>query len=88
MSFNLNVREVSGVSIVDVSGRVTLGDGAGTLRDRVREMAAAGKKSILLDLGALSNLDSTGIGVLVSSGLSLRHRYHAGMRRETSEYFH
>jgi anti-sigma B factor antagonist len=67
----LSFRETKGISVVAITGRVTLGEGATTLRDTLREMMAAGQKRILLDLGGLSSLDSAGIGVLVSSFATL-----------------
>ena len=71
MSFKLSIRETNGVSVVDVSGRVTLGEGATTLRETLREMAGAGHRKILLNLSGLTYLDSSGIGVLVSSFATL-----------------
>ena len=67
MSVTLNVREAAGVRILDAAGRVTLGEGASLLREKLREMAAGGNKNILLNLSEVSFFDSTGIGVLVSS---------------------
>src|SRR5690349_2317437 len=67
MSLKLNIRETNGVSVVDASGRVTLGDGAGELRETLRELANSGHRQILLNLGEISYLDSSGIGVLVGA---------------------
>jgi anti-sigma B factor antagonist len=71
VSLQVGVRETSGISIVDVFGRVTLGEGASLLRDTLRQLAKAGEKKILLNLDGLSYLDSSGIGVLVSSFATL-----------------
>jgi len=51
---------------VDVAGRITLGEGSSALRDLLREMVGKGQKSILLNLGDVSYIDSSGIGELVS----------------------
>jgi len=67
VSSTLNIREVSGLAIVDVSGRITLGESASTLRDTLRQMARSGQRKILLNLANVTYLDSSGIGVLVSS---------------------
>jgi anti-sigma B factor antagonist len=67
MSVKIDFRENSGVSIVDVAGRVTLGDGAGPLREALRDLARNGHKQILLNLAGITYLDSSGIGVLVSA---------------------
>jgi anti-sigma B factor antagonist len=71
MSLTLDTRNAGNVAILDVSGRVTLGEGASQLRENLREMANSGSRNILLNLARLSYLDSTGIGVLVSSFATL-----------------
>lgn len=68
MSLSLEVRDVDGVVIVDLGGRITLGpDSSGKLRREVRDLMDAGKKSILLNLGEVSYIDSSGLGELVAS---------------------
>jgi anti-anti-sigma factor len=67
VSLITNVREVGGVTVVDLSGRITIGEGSGTLRDTVRELLSKGQKNILLNLGDVSYIDSSGLGELVSS---------------------
>jgi anti-sigma B factor antagonist len=57
---------VGDVSVVDVAGRITLGEGSSALRDTLREMVGKGQKKILLNLGEVSYIDSSGIGELVS----------------------
>ncbi|HEX4135970.1 MAG TPA: STAS domain-containing protein [Bryobacteraceae bacterium] len=66
MSVKLNTRQVGDVTVIDVSGRITLGEGSSTLRDALRELVAKGNKKILLNLGEVSYIDSSGIGELVS----------------------
>ena len=66
MSVKLNTRQVGDVSVVDVAGRITLGEGSSALRDLMREMVGKGDKKILLNLGEVSYIDSSGIGELVS----------------------
>jgi len=51
---------------VDVAGRITLGEGSSALRDLMRDMVGKGHKKILLNLGDVSYIDSSGIGELVS----------------------
>jgi anti-sigma B factor antagonist len=57
---------VGDVSVVDVAGRITLGEGSSALRDTMRGLVSAGQKKILLNLGEVSYIDSSGIGELVS----------------------
>ena len=66
MSVKLNTRQVGDVSVVDVAGRITLGEGSSALRDLMRDMVSKGQKHILLNLGEVSYIDSSGIGELVS----------------------
>jgi anti-sigma B factor antagonist len=62
---------VGDVSVIDVSGRITLGEGSSTLRDALRGLVAQGQKKILLNLGEVSYIDSSGIGELVSAFTSV-----------------
>lgn len=66
MSVKLNTRQVGDVSVVDVAGRITLGEGSSALRDLMRDMVSKNQKKILLNLGDVSYIDSSGIGELVS----------------------
>lgn len=66
MSVKLTTRQVGDVTVVDAVGRITLGEGASTFRDTIRELASNGHKKILLNLAEVSYIDSSGIGELVS----------------------
>ena len=66
MSMKTSTRQVDGVNIVDCSGRITLGEGSVILRDTVRDLLSKGQKKILLNLGEVNYIDSSGIGELVS----------------------
>jgi anti-sigma B factor antagonist len=65
MSLNINSRQSGNVTIIDLSGRITLGDGTGALRDAVKNTMAAGNKNIVLNLADVSYIDSAGLGELV-----------------------
>lgn len=67
MSLDLNTRQSDGVAIVDLRGRITLGEGSVTVRNTVHDLLAKGQKSILLNLGDVNYIDSSGIGELVSA---------------------
>ena len=73
MSLKITTREVDGVIILDVVGRITLGKETGALRETVRGLAAQGKKKILLNLAQVDYLDSTGVGELVGSFTTVRN---------------
>ncbi len=74
MSIKASTRQVDKVTIVDISGRITLGEGSSTLRETVRDMLSKGQKKILLNLGDVSYIDSSGIGELVSSFTSVNNQ--------------
>jgi anti-sigma B factor antagonist len=76
MSLSINIRTNSGIMVVDVSGRITLGDGAATLRETLRAMPHEGHKRVLLNLADTSHIDSSGLGVLVAAFASMAH--HGG----------
>jgi anti-sigma B factor antagonist len=59
------------VSVIDVTGRITLGEGSSALRDALRELLGNNQKKILLNLGDVSYIDSSGIGELVSGFTSV-----------------
>jgi anti-sigma B factor antagonist len=65
MSFKAVSRDVGDVSVIDMDGRITLGEGGGLLRDMIREKLEAGKKKIIMNLAEINYIDSTGLGELV-----------------------
>ena len=66
MSVKLTSRQVGDVTVVDAAGRITLGEAASAFRDIIRDLAAKGNKKLLLNLGDVSYIDSSGIGEMVS----------------------
>jgi anti-sigma B factor antagonist len=67
MSVKLTNRQVGDVTVIDVAGRITLGEGSSTLRDALRDLVKKDHKKILLNLGDVTYIDSSGIGELVSA---------------------
>lgn len=74
MSMKLNTRQVDGITVLDLSGRITLGEGSVQLRDAVRDLLAKGSKNILLNLADVNYIDSSGIGELVSAYTTVRNQ--------------
>jgi anti-sigma B factor antagonist len=72
VTMKTSTRQVDGVTIVDCSGRITLGEGSVILRETVRNLLAKGQKKILLNLGEVTYIDSSGIGELVSAFTTAR----------------
>ena len=67
MSATINNRQNGDVVIVDVGGKITLGDGSVAIREAVKKLVADGSKNIVLNLGDVTYIDSSGIGELVSA---------------------
>ncbi len=74
MTMKASTRQVDGVTVVDLSGRITLGEGSVVLRDTVRDLIGKGDKRILLNLGDVTYIDSSGIGELVSAFTTVRNQ--------------
>ena len=74
MTMKASNRQVGGVNVVDMSGRITLGEGSVVLREAVKDLLAKGQKKILLNLGDVTYIDSSGIGELVSAFTSVRNQ--------------
>ena len=66
MSVKLTTRQVGDVTVIDATGRITLGEGASHFRDTIRDLATKGDKHLLVNLSDCSYIDSSGIGEMVS----------------------
>jgi anti-sigma B factor antagonist len=60
------VRDIGKVAVLDLSGKITIGEGDVVLREKVTELLDAGRLNVLLNLGKVSYMDSAGIGELVA----------------------
>jgi len=67
VALSIATRQLDGVTILDLSGRITLGEGSVQLRDAIRDLISKGDKNILLNLGDVNYIDSSGLGELVSA---------------------
>jgi anti-sigma B factor antagonist len=73
MSATVVIRHVEGITILDVKGRITLGEGGVTLRDAVHEAIKTGTKKLIIDLGGVSYMDSSGLGELTGAAVSAKN---------------
>jgi anti-sigma B factor antagonist len=73
MSLTIGTREVGKVTILDINGRIVLGDEIHSLRDAVRDLITQGKKKIILNLDGVDYIDSSGVGELVGSFTTVRN---------------
>jgi anti-sigma B factor antagonist len=67
-------REVGQITMVDLSGRIALGEGSALLRKTIRDLLEGGRTNIILNLGDINYIDSSGIGELVSGFTAVRNR--------------
>lgn len=71
MSLKATARQAGDVSIVDLAGRITLGEGSGLVRSTIKELVNSGHKNILLNLKDVSYIDSAGLGEMVGAYASV-----------------
>jgi anti-sigma B factor antagonist len=74
VNLKTKTRQVDGVAVVDVSGRIILGEETKLLRETIQGLLREGQQDILLNLGEVLFIDSAGIGELVSAFTSVRNR--------------
>jgi anti-sigma B factor antagonist len=72
VTFRATPRQANSATVVDVTGRITLGDGSTVLRELLRDLAQKGHKHVILNLADVNYIDSSGIGELVSAYTSLK----------------
>ncbi len=72
MALKITAREVDGVTVLGLAGRVVLGEESNALRETVKSLLASGKKKIVLNMDNVTYIDSAGLGTLVSSHHSAR----------------
>jgi anti-sigma B factor antagonist len=72
MSVNVTNQEIDGVSVVGLNSRIVLGEESGALREAVKELMAAGKKRIVLNMSNVTYIDSAGLGILVAAYVSAK----------------
>jgi anti-sigma B factor antagonist len=74
MSAKVTIRHVEGVTVLEVSGRITLGEGGVTLRDAIQEALKTGTKTLILDMGGVNYMDSSGVGELTGAYTSAKNK--------------
>ncbi|MBZ5702452.1 MAG: STAS domain-containing protein [Acidobacteriia bacterium] len=72
MALKMTNRDVNGVEVVALDGRIVLGEESNALREKVKSMVAAGKKKIVLNMNNITFIDSAGLGTLVAAHHSAR----------------
>ena len=72
MALKISSRQVDGVGVVELSGRIVLGEESNALREQIKSLLASGQKKIVLNLADVSYIDSAGLGALVAAHHSAR----------------
>jgi anti-sigma B factor antagonist len=72
--FTINQRENGGVTVLDLSGKITIGEGSTRFREAVRRLMEQDKKLVLLNFADVNYVDSSGIGELVSAYTTLSNQ--------------
>ena len=72
MALRMAERDVNGVTVLDIEGRIVLGEESNSFREKVKGLLASGKKKIVLNLAQVSYIDSAGLGTLVATFHSAR----------------
>lgn len=67
MALKMTTHEVNGITVLDLDGRVVLGDETSELREKVKSLIASGKKKIVLNMKNVAMIDSSGLGALVAA---------------------
>src|SRR5713226_9086920 len=73
MALKMTNREVDGVSLVTLDGRIVLGEESNALREKLKSLIAGGKKKIVLNMAEIDYIDSSGLGALVAAHLSAKN---------------
>ncbi|HTS68071.1 MAG TPA: STAS domain-containing protein [Terriglobia bacterium] len=74
MALNIMEKETSGVTVLELVGRVTLGEESNQLRAKLKETLSQGKTRLVLDLGEVAYIDSAGLGTLVAGYTSAQNQ--------------
>jgi anti-sigma B factor antagonist len=74
MDLKMSAREVKGIMIIDLSGRLTMGEACKAIRDEVHDDLNQGARKILLNLAEVSYIDSAGLGELTGAFMSVKNR--------------
>jgi anti-sigma B factor antagonist len=72
VTLRMTDREVNGVTVVELDGRIVLGEESNSFREHVKSLLAGGKTKIVLNMSNVTYIDSSGLGTLVSTHTSAR----------------
>jgi len=88
MNLKLTNSEVNGVSVVQLDGRIVLGEESNSLREKLKSLIAEGKKKIVLNMAGVKYIDSAGLGTLVAAHLSAKNQGASARLCHLGDKFH
>ena len=74
MIANITSKEMDGISVVALNGRIVLGQESSSLREKIKSLLAEGKKKIVLNMASVTYIDSAGLGMLVAAHVSAKNQ--------------
>lgn len=74
MSVTMKSSEVDGVTVVELEGRIVMGDESSSLREKLKSLISAGKKKIVLNMANINYIDSAGLGTLVAAHVNAKNQ--------------
>lgn len=74
MNMTIDTRQAGNVTVVDIKGRIVLGEESSAMRNMVCDLLSKGHKQILLNLGGVDYIDSVGLGSLVGAFTTVRRQ--------------
>jgi anti-sigma B factor antagonist len=74
MSLKMSTREVNDIVIIDLSGRITMGEACAAIRDEIHDQLGNGIRKVVLNLADVSYIDSAGLGELTAAYTSVKNR--------------
>jgi anti-sigma B factor antagonist len=88
MDLNIMNKQVGDVSVVTLKGRIVLGEGSSSLRERIKSLVVDGKKKIVLNMANVTYIDSAGLGILVGAHVSAKNQGAALYLSDLGNKFH
>ena len=88
MDLNILNKQIGNVSVVALKGRIVLGEGSSSLRERLKNLVEDGKKKIVLNMANVTYIDSAGLGTLVAAHISAKKQGAALLLSDLGNKFH
>jgi anti-sigma B factor antagonist len=88
MDLNISTKQIGDVSLVALKGRIVLGEGSSSLRERIKSLVGDGEKKIVLNMANVTYIDSAGLGTLVAAHVSAKKEGTVLLLSDLGNKFH